>query len=226
MTLELPCAREASSRILKFIVRGRSAKKSKRYSPFFETRIQAITSGASVRTIRNVRFSSKSENALETKCKNSRCTITVGALRGGTISFSASSIERASNSYGSVVTFASDGSTKATTGSLEALKELLSNLESAKAPTTRKSEDVVSITLPYDEDGKTPTAARAEQARVLVHVRAACTARTAKVSGNGVAKTGNTPGKLATIDVFCKDGLGGIKRHFEAVMVAKSLRLK
>ena len=208
MTLELPCAREASSRIMKFIVRGRSAKKSKRDSPFFETRIQAITSGASVRTIRNVRFSSKSENALETKCKNSRCTITVGALRGGTISFSASSIERASNSYGSVVTFASDGSAKATTGSLEALKELLSNLEYAKAPNTRKSEDVVSITLTYDEDGKTPTAARAEQARVLVHVRAACTARTAKVSGNGVAKTGNNPGKLATIDVFCKDGLG------------------
>ncbi|CAL6278776.1 unnamed protein product [Bathycoccus prasinos] len=208
MTLELPCAREASSRILKFLVRGRSVKKSKRDSPFFETRIQTITSGASVRTIRNVRFSSKSENALETKCKNSRCTITVGALRGGTISFSASSIERASNSYGSVVTFASDGSAKATTGSLEALKELLSNLEYAKAPNTRKSEDVVSITLTYDEDGKTPTAARAEQARVLVHVRAACTARTAKVSGNGVAKTGNTPGKLATIDVFCKDGLG------------------
>ena len=208
MTLELPCAREASSRILKFLVRGRSVKKSKRDSPFFETRIQTITSGASVRTIRNVRFSSKSENALETKCKNSRCTITVGALRGGTISFSASSIERASNSYGSVVTFASDGSAKARTGSLEALKELLSNLEYAKAPNTRKSEDVVSITLTYDEDGKTPTAARAEQARVLVHVRAACTARTAKVSGNGVAKTGNTPGKLATIDVFCKDGLG------------------
>ncbi|CAL6278387.1 unnamed protein product, partial [Bathycoccus prasinos] len=208
MTLELPCAREASSRILKFIVRGRSAKKSKRDSPFFETRIQTITSGASVRTIRNVRFSSKSENALVTKCKNSRCTITVGALRGGTLSFSASSIERASNSYGSVVTFASDGSAKATTGSLEALKELLSNLEYAKAPNTRKSEDVVSITLTYDEDGKTPTATRAEQARVLVHVRAACTARTAKVSGNGVAKTGNTPGKLATIDVFCKDGLG------------------
>ncbi|CAL6278812.1 unnamed protein product [Bathycoccus prasinos] len=193
MTLELP---------------GRSAKKSKRDSPFFETRIQTITSGASVRTIRNVRFSSKSENALVTKCKNSRCTITVGALRGGTLSFSASSIERASNSYGSVATFASDGSAKATTGSLEALKELLSNLEYAKAPNTRKSEDVVSITLTYDEDGKTPTAARAEQARVLVHVRAACTARTAKVSGNGVAKTGNTPGKLATIDVFCKDGLG------------------
>ena len=41
-----------------------------------------------------------------------------------------------------------------------------------------------------------------------MHVRAACSARTAKVAGNGVAQTGNAPGTLATIDVFCKDGLG------------------
>ena len=73
----------------------------------------------------------------------------------------------------------------------------------------RKGEDVISITLTYDADEKRPTfSARAEQARVVVHVRAACSARTAKVAGNGVAKTGNAPGTLATIDVFCKDGLG------------------
>jgi len=207
ITLELPCAREASH-ILKFTVRGRPPKRLKRDSPFFETRIITITSGANVRTIRNVRFSSKSERVLETKCKMSMCALTVGALRGGAINFSANSIESATNNFGGVVTFATDGSAKATAHSLEALKELLSNLEYAKAPNTRKGEDVVSVTLTYDEDEKNPNAARAEQARVLVHVRAACTARTAKISGDGVAKIGNTPGTLATIDVYCKDGLG------------------
>jgi len=206
ITLELPCAREAH--ILKFTVRGRPPKRLKRDSPFFETRIITITSGANVRTIRNVRFSSKSESVLETKCKKSMCALTVGALRGGSINFSANSIESATNNFGGVVTFATDGSAKATAHSLEALKELLSNLEYAKAPNTRKGEDVVSVTLTYDEEEKNPNAARAEQARVLVHVRAACTARTAKISGDGVAKIGNTPGTLATIDVFCKDGLG------------------
>ena len=207
IALELPCAREASSHILKFTVKGRPPKRLKRDSPFFETRIITITSGANVRTIRNVRFSSKSERVLETKCKRSMCALTVGALRGA-ITFSANSIESATNNFEGVVKFATDGSAKVTARSFEALKELLSNLEYAKAPNTRKGEDVVSVTLTYDEDETNPNAARAEQARVLVHVRAACTARTAKISGDGVAKIGNTPETLATIDVYCKDGLG------------------
>ena len=212
MTLEFPCARDTSSRILKFTVTGRPpAKSSKRGGDpiFFETKNQAITSGANNRTIRNVRLSTESENVLRAKCKKSLCTLTVGALRG-TINFSRNSRESASSTYGGVnSTFAPDGSAIATTGSLEVLKELLSGLEYTKATNMRKGEDVISITLTYDADEKRPTfSARAEQARVVVHVRAACSARTAKVAGNGVAKTGNAPGTLATIDVFCKDGLG------------------
>ena len=220
MTLEFPCARDTSSRILKFTVTGRPpAKSSKRGGDpiFFETKNQAITSGANNRTIRNVRLSTESENVLRAKCKNSLCTLTVGALRG-TINFSRNSRESAlkisSTYYGGVnnlTSFAPDGSAIATTGSLEVLKELLSSgLEYTKATNMRKGEDVISITLTYDaKNEKRPTfSARAEQARVVVHVRAACSARTAKVAGNGVAKTGNAPGTLATIDVFCKDGLG------------------
>ena len=222
MTLEFPCARDTSSRILKFTVTGRPpAKSSKRGGDpiFFETKNQAITSGANNRTIRNVRLSTESENVLRVKCKNSLCTLTVGALRG-TINFSRNSRESAlkisSTYYGSggvnnLTSFAPDGSAIATTGSLEVLKELLSSgLEYTKATNMRKGEDVISITLTYDaKNEKRPTfSARAEQARVVVHVRAACSARTAKVAGNGVAKTGNAPGTLATIDVFCKDGLG------------------
>ena len=217
MTLEFPCARDTSSRILKFTVTGRPPAKSKRGDPiFFETKNQAITSGANNRTIRNVRLSTESENFLRVKCKNSLCTLTVGALRG-TINFSRNSRESAlkisSTYYGGVnnlTSFAPDGSAIATTGSLEVLKELLSGLEYTKATNMRKGEDVISITLTYDaKNEKRPTfSARAEQARVVVHVRAACSARTAKVAGNGVAKTGNAPGTLATIDVFCKDGLG------------------
>ena len=220
MTLEFPCARDTSSRILKFTVTGRPpAKSSKRGGDpiFFETKNQAITSGANNRTIRNVRLSTESENVLRAKCKKSLCTLTVGALRG-TINFSRNSRESAlkisSTYYGGVnnlTSFAPDGSAIATTGSLEVLKELLSSgLEYTKATNMRKGEDVISITLTYDaKNEKRPTfSARAEQARVVVHVRAACSARTAKVAGNGVAKTGNAPGTLATIDVFCKDGLG------------------
>ena len=221
MTLEFPCARDTSSRILKFTVTGRPpAKSSKRGGDpiFFETKNQAITSGANNRTIRNVRLSTESENVLRAKCKKSLCTLTVGALRG-TINFSRNSRENAlkisSTYYGgggdnNLTSFAPDGSAIATTGSLEVLKELLSGLEYTKATNMRKGEDVISITLTYDaKNEKRPTfSARAEQARVVVHVRAACSARTAKVAGNGVAKTGNAPGTLATIDVFCKDGLG------------------
>ena len=221
MTLEFPCARDTSSRILKFTVTGRPpAKSSKRGGDpiFFETKNQAITSGANNRTIRNVRLSTESENVLRAKCKKSLCTLTVGALRG-TINFSRNSRENAlkisSTYYGgggdnNLTSFAPDGSAIATTGSLEVLKELLSGLEYTKATNMRKGEDVISITLTYDaENEKRPIfSARAEQARVVVHVRAACSARTAKVAGNGVAKTGNAPGTLATIDVFCKDGLG------------------
>ena len=213
MTLEFPCARDTSSRILKFTVTGRPpAKSSKRGGDpikIFETKNQAITSGANNRTIRNVRLSTESENVLRAKCKNSLCTLTVGALRG-TINFSRNSRESALKN--NLTSFAPDGSAIATTGSLEVLKELLSSgLEYTKATNMRKGEDVISITLTYDaknEKRPTPFSARAEQARVVVHVRAACSARTAKVAGNGVAKTGNAPGTLATIDVFCKDGLG------------------
>ena len=212
MTLEFPCARDISSRIMKFTVTGRPpAKSSKRGGDpiFFETKNQAITSGANNRTIRSVRLSTESENVLRAKCKNSLCTLTVGALRG-TINFSRNSRESALKN--NLTSFAPDGSAIATTGSLEVLKELLSSgLEYTKATNMRKGEDVISITLTYYDaknEKRQPFSARAEQARVVVHVRAACSARTAKVAGNGVAKIGNAPGTLATIDVFCKDGLG------------------
>jgi hypothetical protein len=215
MTFEFPCAKNASSRILKFSVIGRQ-QLLLRSAPFFKTRLQTITSGADARTIKNVQISAKSEEFLETKCRRKkRCTITASALRGA-VNFSSKTIESANNfDNDGGVSFPLNGSATATSSSLEALKELLSGIEYIKPTEMRTGEDVMSITLTYDDDendkvtgGIAKSYARAEQARVLIHVRAACVAKLAKVAGDGIGKHGNVPGTLATIDVFCKDGLG------------------
>ena len=59
--------------------------------------------------------------------------------------------EKSVNKYGGA-TFSSDGSAVAS-GSLEALKELLSGLEYSRKQNMKKGEDVVSITLIHDNDG-------------------------------------------------------------------------